>query len=355
MQLDIVQFPHRKAIIAPSSWPKKQLADVHVEALLLCQYKCRYCSSNSGRHLKTIRHEIEEAVHQVTGSSFDPHRADNLAISFDDVVQALESQLSQNCRKPGEGKTLVYSQLTDGFSPIVLRNGTTRRILELLVEKTKYRIRILTKNPIVGTSNWINFFASHPERFVVGLSIGTLNDKLGRRLEKGTPRPSSRISAMCALQDAGVPTFGMLCPMFPQVLQGDELEQLIKAIRPVRCENVWAEPYNNRQNWQHARECFEPQSYVWNWMSQVYGDADKALWSRYATDLYTRIRDTARHDAWIDRLRYLLYEDQITSADADQFSGLEGVLLQSKDTGQGISRNPRFAQLQLNRAEISSI
>ena len=188
MQLNVIQFPNRKTIVAPSTWTRKKLADVHVEALLYCQYKCRYCSSNSGRHLKT-RPEIAEAVQQATGSPFNPHDADDVTIGFESVVEALEAELAGDGKKPGRGKTLVYSQLTDGFSPVLLRDGTARRILELLVEKTNYRIRILTKNSIVGSRRWIKFFLSHPERFVVGLSIGTLDDEFCCRLEKAGSSP----------------------------------------------------------------------------------------------------------------------------------------------------------------------
>lgn len=355
MQLNVIQFPNRKQIIAPSTWTKKRLADFHVEALLYCQYKCCYCSSNSGRHLKTIRPELEAAVQGATGCTFDPHDAGNMTIAFEDVVKALEAELAAFRTKPGRGKTLVYSQLTDGLSPVVLRDGTARRILELLVEKTDYRIRILTKNSIVGSPRWIEFFLGHPERFVVGLSIGTLNDKFGRRLEKGTPRPSSRITALRALQDAGVPTYGMLCPVFPEVLQSDQLERLLDAIRPEFCEHVWAEPYNDRQNWRYVRKCFEPKSFMWNWMSHVYGERDKTFWSSYATELYTRIRERALRDGWIDRLCYLLYEKHIAHQDADSFQDLQGVLLQSKGDDQGFSRHPQFAQFQATSRAKSPI
>jgi DNA repair photolyase len=348
MKSQIVLFPHRQKIIAPSTWKKKELADAHLDALLYCEFKCTYCSSNSGRHLKTLSHSIAEAVQEVTGRPFNPHDADDITIAYQGLVEAFETELTGKHKKPGAGKTLVYSQLTDGFSPVLLQTGTAERLLKLLMEKTAYRIRILTKNRIVGTPKWIKFFSSYPGRFVVGLSIGTLDNAFGQTVERLTSSPSSRVAALRALQDAGVPTFGMLCPVFPTVLENQELEELIQAIRPELCEHVWAEPYNNRQNWSYVRECFEPQSFMWNWMSQVYEERDQSLWSRYATGLYTRIRNTARRDGWIARMKYLLYEDQITSTDAEYFKGLEGVLLQSKADGQGVSRNPNFAQFQAN-------
>lgn len=77
--------------------------------------------------------------------------------------------------------------------------------------------------------------------------------------------------------------------------------------------------------------------------------ADRKLWSRYATDLYLRLRDHARRNGWLKKLRFLLYEDQITSADALDYAGFDGVLLQSKPGDDGRSRNPYIAAMQSAR------
>ena len=346
MKTTVVEIEHRKKIIAKSSWTKKELADDHIEALLFCEFGCRYCSSNSGLHLRFWKDTIERAVKTTTGQEFDSHNAGHMAIAYREIVDALDEELSRTGRKPGTGKTLVYSQLTDGFSPVLLKTGTARRILELLIEKTQYRIRVLTKNAIIGTPRWVRFFAEHADRFVVGLSIGTLDAAFARKMEWRTSRPNSRIEALHSLQDAGVTTFGMLCPVFPQTLDTDELERLIDSIRPELCERVWAEPYNERHNWEHVRACYDEGSDMWEWMTRVYQDCDKAVWSRYATDLYVRIHSKAVVEGWSEKLRYLLYEAAITTQDAREFRGLDGVLLQTKPTKSGSSDNSAFAALQ---------
>lgn len=347
MQSKIVEVPHQKQIIAPSKWPVKKLADVHVEALQYCEFACRYCSSNKGMHLLMRKRSLDQAVREQTGDGFDPHSSTDLAIRYAGVVDALRKELNTHQSKPGRGKTLVYSQLTDGFSPIVERDGTAREILDLLIDKTDYRIRILTKSSAVGHKKWVKYFASHRERFVVGLSIGTTDNAFAKRLEVGTSIPTSRIKALHALQDAGVPTYGMLCPVFPKVLDDVELEELVDAIRPQFCEHVWAEPYNERHNWKHVRDCFDPASDTHRWMTQVYEEGNKTLWSRYATELYSSLYRMARSDKWTDKLRYLLYESDITSDDACSFEGLDGVLLQSKPGDNGLSQHPEFRRMQL--------
>lgn len=154
------------------------------------------------------------------------------------------------------------------------------------------------------------------------------------------------LTSLRDLQNAGVPTYGMMCPVFPQVVDSDELERLIESIRPDRCEHVWAEPFNDRQNWKHVRKYWKPGSPMWDWMNRVYRDHETAVWSRYATELYTSIRQQAVSDGWLHKFRYLLYESDITAEDALSFQGLQDVLLQSKPALDGRSCNPAFAALQ---------
>ena len=64
------------------------------------------------------------------------------------------------------------------------------------------------------------------------------------------------------------------------------------------------------------------------------------------TAAYVRLRDKAKREGWIGKLRYLLYQGGITERDAMQFAGLEGVLLQSKPGDDGMSQNSHIAKLQ---------
>ncbi|MCA9032631.1 MAG: hypothetical protein KDA66_17570, partial [Planctomycetaceae bacterium] len=313
---------------------------------------CAYCSSNAASHMRFSRTKINQAAVDQCGSRFDPHRSEGLVIGFEDVVDALKTELHDHHHKPGKGMTVVYSQLTDGFSPTIVKDRTTRRILDILIDRTEYRIRVLTKNAVVGSQQWVRYFTKHADRFVVGLSIGTLDDAFAKRLEKGTSLPGARVRALHRLQDAGVPTFGMLCPVFPSVLESDELERLIAAVRPEFCERVWSEPYNNRSNWRVVRDCFDRKSFTYDWLTRVYGEGNKLEWSQYATNLYQRIISVAKAEKWCDKLRYLLYEEGIADSHVPDFGGLEGVLLQSIDKKTGISVNPKFAELQ-QRAQWS--
>ncbi len=66
-------------------------------------------------------------------------------------------------------------------------------------------------------------------------------------------------------------------------------------------------------------------------------------WSRYATELYVRLRGKAKTEGWLHKLRFLLYEGGITGSDAAHFQSMHGVLLQSKPGPGGTSQNDAFA------------
>lgn len=145
---------------------------------------------------------------------------------------------------------------------------------------------------------------------------------------------------MSGAPDSGVPTYGMLCPIFPDVLAEGGLEQLAEAVRPDEVEHTWAEPFNDWKNWRIVREGYEPGSRGYEEMTRIFSD-DRA-WSAYATQLYVDLLRLAREGGWIGKLRYLLYEDKVAADHAAQFGGPEGVLLQLKPDAQGRSKNPAF-------------
>jgi DNA repair photolyase len=343
----VVKTTAIKVPIARSpGFEKKQLSEYKLDAMGLCQYGCRYCSSNSGNYLRINRERLAELTEEQLGERYYPSDEPRLTFEWTDIIERLEQQLAPKTSTWGTGQTLVYSMLTDGFSPMLVGSGSTKRILELVLNRTGFRIRVLTKNAVVGSDKWLRFFEQHRDRFVVGLSIGSLDDGWSKKVECFTPPPSRRLNALRRLQDAGIPTYGMLCPVFPDVLEGDRLEELIDGVRPALVEHIWAEPYNDRHNWTQVRNGYEVGSFGYDWITAVYENRRMDRWSEYATDLYLRLRTKAIAEGWLPKLRYLLYELTITRSDAERIGGLQGVLLQSKPASNGKSQNEAIAILQ---------
>jgi len=343
----IVNVPNMKTLIKPApGFMKKELADYKLDIVALCGFGCLYCSSNMGNYLRIHQHEFLAETESQTGKVMRPVDNPSLMFVWPNVVKQLETELASKAKSFGQGKTLVFSMLTDGFSPYLVKEGITKRILELIVDKTSFRIRVLTKNATVGSKQWVRFFAKHKDRFIIGLSTGSLDDKWSRRIELGTSTPSARFKALRALQEAKIPTFGMLCPVFPNMLQDESLEKMLELVNPELVEHIWAEPYNDRINWRIVRDSFPVGSDSYNWFTNVYEHKQVDVWSAYSTDMYKRLRIHAQDHGWLPKLKYLLYEDRINSRDAKQFRGLKGVLLQSKPRDDGKSQNPHLAKLQ---------
>ena len=119
----------------------------------------------------------------------------NLMFLWPDVLKNIEKQLSNTLPTFGEGQTLVFSMLTDGFSPHLVQTGVTEAALKFVMDFTQFRVRILTKNAIVGSDKWLRFFNDHPNRYVAGLSTGTMDDQWAKQIELFTALPSRRLKA----------------------------------------------------------------------------------------------------------------------------------------------------------------
>ena len=193
-----------------------------------------------------------------------------LALWDPQIIDKLVAQFEDERPDFGAGGTLMFSQFTDPFSVPALPLGITRAALELVFERTRFRVRVLTKNASVGGKEWLELFIKHRNRVVVGLSIGTLDDVWAKKMEVDTSPPSARIHALHRLQDAGVPTFGMLCPIFPEVMEGDRLERLVEATRPPLVEHLSAEPFNDRSNWMNVRDAYKLGTDGYQWMTDVF-------------------------------------------------------------------------------------
>jgi len=352
MRSNLVVIPTVRTPITPCpGFLKKLLADYKLDLLGLCQFGCLYCSSPTGNYLRIRREEFAGLTEEQTGARTYPLNDPSLCFVWDEIIPRLESQLARCKPTFGVGEVIVVSMLTDPFSPVLLQRGATRRALELILEKTLFRIRLLTKSATVGSAEWIRFLSEHPERFVVGLSMGTLDDAWARLFEPGVSPPSARLRALHRLQAAGIPTFGMLCPVFPEVLQGRGLENLVEAINPGVVETVWAEPYNDRTNWKRVRDRYPSDSQQREELTRMFGrKKGNGAWSRYATELYVRLHRHAVSHRWRKKLAYLLYEGRIVPEDAGAFHDLDGVLLQGKPAKNGLSMNKSIAALQQQSA-----
>lgn len=127
------------------------------------------------------------------------------------------------------------------------------------------------------------------KRLILGVSTGTLDDKLGRAIERGTALVSKRIKSLHELQDAGCRMFGMICPSLPQADYTAFSSAMCNALRVENCEHVWAEPMNVRgASFSKTIEAlmaagFEAEADA---LRRVSGKGTRGAWDNYAKQTF---------------------------------------------------------------------
>jgi DNA repair photolyase len=122
---------------------------------------------------------------------------------------------------------ICFSGITDCYQPAERTFELTRGCLRVAAE-ARQPVGIITKNRLVTRD--LDLLAPMAAQGLVhvSLSITTLDEKLARRMEPRTSRPTARLAAVRELTAAGVPTRVMIAPIIPG-LNDSEIPQLLKA------------------------------------------------------------------------------------------------------------------------------
>lgn len=133
--------------------------------------------------------------------------------------------LRQEFSRPGYRPALIaMGTNTDPYQPIERRLRITASLLEVFDEYS-HPVSITTKSAMVTRD--IPLLARMARRNLVRvfLSIGTLDRELARRMEPRASTPASRLEAMRALKEAGIPVGVIIAPVIPG-LNDHELERV---------------------------------------------------------------------------------------------------------------------------------
>jgi DNA repair photolyase len=178
---------------------------------------------------------------------------------------------------------------TDPYQRAEAKYRLTRGVLAAL---TEYRtpFSILTKSPLVTRDLDVITEAAQLLDVSVNFSIGTLDERVWRLSEPGSPDPRRRLEAMARLADAGIATGALMAPILPGISDGPEqLRAVVDGIRSAGGRLLGIGPLHLRPG---VREHFL------SWLAQVdpdlhadyqrrYAAADHAP-ERYLADLYRR-------------------------------------------------------------------
>lgn len=126
-------------------------------------------------------------------------------------------------RRPG---VVCLGTVCDAYQPVERRTRLSRACLEAFVGTEGFEVGILTKSDLVGRDADV---LSRLERPDVGFTITCLDEGLARALEPKAPPPRRRLDAMRELAARGVPVWGFLGPVIPEL--GDSDEAILEVLR----------------------------------------------------------------------------------------------------------------------------
>lgn len=271
-----------------------------------CAYHCSFCY---------VPAMMQKAAYIPKG-----HKHAAMVVRRENALEVLRKQLLSLkpavCDKP----LVIYSSpLVDVAANMDLVRETVDACAHILIN-TRWHIRLLSKsNLLPKVAELLIKEAQMPgwedtvlKRLIFGVSTGTLDDAQAAAFEQGCPKPSKRIESLHWLQDHGFRTFGMLCPSLPQRNYTQFAQELLHAIRPEKCEHIWAEVMNVRgDSLRNTISALHHAGYEWQASALQRVSEDTAAWEEYARATFHALRfNLSPHTHLADgmpRLRFLQY------------------------------------------------
>jgi DNA repair photolyase len=157
-----------------------------------------------------------------TGSDFDT----KIVVKIN-AVEKLRAELAD---PRWRGDPVAMGTNTDPYQRAEAKYRLTRGVLEALTERSN-PFSILTKSPLVTRDLDIIVEAARRANVSVNFSIGTLDQRVWRATEPGSPNPQRRIDAMARLSAAGIRTGALMAPILPGLSDApDQLRATVAAI-----------------------------------------------------------------------------------------------------------------------------
>jgi DNA repair photolyase len=146
---------------------------------------------------------------------------------------------------------------------------------------------ILTKSALVTRDLDVLVEAARRVAVSVTFSVGTVDEKVWRATEPGTPHPRRRLDAMRAMARAGIPTGVLLAPVLPG-LSGDRahLRETVGAVRAAGGRVVGSRTLYLRG---------ATRDHFLRWLEQY----DAHLHARYVSAFRGRTELPKEYDAWV--------------------------------------------------------
>jgi DNA repair photolyase len=118
---------------------------------------------------------------------------------------------------------------SDAYQPAEKKYRITRQILQVLRDYS-FPVSITTKSDLITRDLDLFSEISKKNWCYIEFTIITLDEKLARWIEPGTPSPQRRLEAMKKVSEAGIQTGIWIMPFLPYITDSDEnFESIIRA------------------------------------------------------------------------------------------------------------------------------
>src|ERR1700689_501248 len=180
-----------------------------------CQFNCTYCFANARGGSRGNRNITSANAQQI---------ARRLEASYSSTRQSIISELIR------AGQPIHYGGMSDPFMPLEVTHGQTLEILRIL-SNFRHPTVLSTKGTLLVRPEYLQQIKRG--KFIVQISLTTLDDKLSSKIEIGTPGPTKLIEMASLLIREGVPVSFRLQPLLPnRINDAIEVIEIAKAIGP---------------------------------------------------------------------------------------------------------------------------
>jgi DNA repair photolyase len=167
---------------------------------------------------------------------------------------------------------------TDAYQPIERRYRVTRQCLELLAE-CHHPVSFVTKSASIERDLDLLAAMARERLVTVYLSITTLDNRLAARMEPRASAPHTRLKAVRALKEAGVPVGVLVAPLIPMI-NDRELERILEAAYEAGARSasyvLLRLPHELKQVWREWLQLHYPEraEHVMSLIRQMRGGKD---------------------------------------------------------------------------------
>jgi DNA repair photolyase len=302
--MKVYEYHLKTRISRTKEFEKKHLAEYAVNIGLKCGHGCTYCST--GVMLRTHKAFKKLGV--------SPFENDYAIIDPDTPVRVAQDA----CRKRQRGLVQLCTTV-DAWSPEAQQYQLGRRCLEAILSQPGWTVRVLTKNAAI--KNNFDVIERYKDRVLVGLSITAppvRNDAISV-IEPNASPIQERIQVLQQAHALGLRTYGMLCPMLPGIADSpDAIDELVNIAVECGAGEIFAEAVNPRgRGLILTQKALESNGFCKE-AASIDSVRNRSNWSRYVTGLIRNVQQSVRKLSNINKLRFLLYPNGLTSEDLAQ-------------------------------------